>query len=463
MENPYSVATRVEPTKEKQILTSLRSNPKELQKLGLASNEDFTVLKNNPAKYNKVMSYVKSQAYGGPAYGAIGTGQSKGEFTSSQLGKYGETPTEHTKGLTSDLESKYRVPELKQRYQGFEEREYTAPYEISEQIKEKGGYDVEKYQDQFSELRTNYANAYRDFVNGDMESGEYAKIVSELGTSQRNLEKVAKGYESEMGKGIAGFKDKMTNSKNQFDNAYAKFSKSLEDEKAGYTESREEKVKFAEDMYTYAKDILDESKSEQKEYQKALGKIYNPNTGKYESKPGTGTGATSKMFAKADVIRKDLQNKTLDWGQAFNRIKVEFPSVEDSQIDKALGGSAGFDAGTGEFDPAQATGFAREGTVQEDGGYTTQEVRKLRNANIDPADITKSDSFLYGNQSQPTMDEKTVVDGLVSDSNLQEIYDFIDEASVEKNWTTQKVEALKKYADEIKQGGAFNIGDKGKG
>jgi len=157
--------------------------------------------------------------------------------------------------------------------------------------------------------------------------------------------------------------EKVEAAKTEFDNAYARYNHMAEAEKAGYTEARTEKMQAAQEMFTYAKDIMSEAKKEQDTYQSAMGKVYNPNTGEYEKKPGAGGGSSesSKMFAKADSLRKDLAAGTIDWGQAFNRVRAEFPNVDAKQIDDALGGKAAFKP-DGTYDAGASTGFAKAGT-----------------------------------------------------------------------------------------------------
>ncbi|MEK7578401.1 MAG: hypothetical protein AAB456_01615, partial [Patescibacteria group bacterium] len=95
---------------------------------------------------------------------------------------------------------------------------------------------------------------------------------------------------------------------------------------------------------------------------------------------------TKEMFGEADKLRGELSKGTLDWRQAWNRLKSQFPSVPDNQIDSALGGSAGYNPQTGAFEKEKATGFAREGArAGTEAKYSTRPV----------GDETK---FYYGNQ-----------------------------------------------------------------
>lgn len=106
------------------------------------------------------------------------------------------------------------------------------------------------------------------------------------------------------------------------------------------------------------------------------GEIISSATGGRIGKPmrssGGGGGGSSSganmedLFNEADALRKELAKGDVDWGQAWNRLKAQFPQADNGMIDAALGGSAGFDPQTGEFDPTKATGFGQEGSRSEE-------------------------------------------------------------------------------------------------
>ena len=123
--------------------------------------------------------------------------------------------------------------------------------------------------------------------------------------------------------------------------------------------------------------------------------VFTPLDGVSTGGTGAGGGSNSKIFTEADKLRKDLASGALDWGQAWNRLKAQFPTANNATLDDALGGDAGYDTKTGQFDPAQATGFAKGGAIQNV-KYTSTQLGKLRAAGIDPTDTAKADVYLFG-------------------------------------------------------------------
>lgn len=100
---------------------------------------------------------------------------------------------------------------------------------------------------------------------------------------------------------------------------------------------------------------------------------------------GGGTSASDKdlkaMFNDADALRDDLASGKIDWGQAYNRLARQYPdfNVPDNSgrtiLDDALGGSGGYDAATGSFDPGKATGYAVQGSQETTGKISDDAVR----------------------------------------------------------------------------------------
>ena len=54
-------------------------------------------------------------------------------------------------------------------------------------------------------------------------------------------------------------------------------------------------------------------------------------------------GLPSGFFDAVDDTKKGLQSGTLDWGSAFNRIKGQFPGIDNATVDNYLGGQEGSD------------------------------------------------------------------------------------------------------------------------
>lgn len=362
--NPYAVATQVDPKREQDELVKLRNDPQKLSELGLHPDTNFTTLKQtDPNAYNKVLSYVKSKVYQSPAYGALSEGQNRTEFATGQLGEYSKNPYQHIQEQQPALETKFNLPTLENSYQDLSAGAAAAPSQIRERVVKEGGYDIPKLTDTYAAAQNEYLDAYTKFSRGEIDNGAMAAARSKLSSAQRSLDSAKTGLETETEKGLGQYNQNMNLSKDRFDSAYKRYSEALDLESKGYAQGREEKQKAAEDMYSFAKELLDNSKQDQDKYQSAMGKIWNPNTGKYESKPraGGGTPTTDKVFAAGDKLRADLAKGTLDWGQAFNRIKAQYPDAPNEKIDAALGGSGGYNQGTGTFDPSKATGFAQPG------------------------------------------------------------------------------------------------------
>lgn len=107
------------------------------------------------------------------------------------------------------------------------------------------------------------------------------------------------------------------------------------------------------------------------------GGLYNVATGKYVVNPkssggsGSGSGTVSTKFWNAIDDGISRLRKGEDWGTVWNRIKAQFPDVDNSLIDTGLGGSAGSGGQTGPggmgpiTKPTEATGWARKGAYQE--------------------------------------------------------------------------------------------------
>lgn len=277
-----------------------------MSELGLDPAENFATLKSNPEKYNRVISYVKGEAYKTPAYQSVLGGETSPEFVSANLGDYAQTPEARSVVRAPELEKKFDVGGTKQRYQNFEANAPVAGQNISKQVIEKGGYDVGAKQEEFDKLRTEYANSYRDFVSGKIDSGAYADIVSRLGVANRNLESTTKGYEREVKRGLGEYESNMTRAKQSMENAYANFNKALQDEQAGYKEARGEKVKNLEEMFKGVSDMLDTAKKQEEDYNKSFGKVLNPATGEYEKIPVKGTGSDKSLL---DNAVKDMRGQ----------------------------------------------------------------------------------------------------------------------------------------------------------
>lgn len=308
-QSPYETALQVDPAKEKAVLVNLKSNPAKLAELGLSPTEDFSQLKADPMKYNKVMAYVKGEAYKSPAYGALGTGQTGSEFVASQLGKYSATPSEYKATRAPELKSEYGVEPAQQTYQTISEEAYTAPYNIRETVAKKGGYDIDGLKTGQDEAVTTYLDARAKYSKGEIPRDEYIKAVSALSVSARSLNKGEADLETETNKAIGYFKQMQEQAKNKYDNARNAYETALEAEAAGYGESRKEKMAALDDMYKSSKEMLDNYKKEQDEYQKAKGNIYNPNTQKYESKPRSGPGVNPTKLA-IEKMRQGLAQLT---------------------------------------------------------------------------------------------------------------------------------------------------------
>lgn len=333
-QSPYESALQVDPAKEKEALVRLKTNPAKLAELGLAPDEDFTKIKSDPMKYNKVLAYVKGEAYKSPAYGALGTGQTGTEFVMNSLGKYTATPSEYKKTIDPGLKQEYGVDPARERFQTISEEAYTAPYNIRETVAKKGGYDIEGLKSGQDEAVTNYLDARAKYSKGEIGREDYIKAVSALSVSARSLAKGESGLENETNKAIGYFKQMQEESKNKYDNARNAYETALEAEMAGYGESRQEKMSALSDMYKASKEMLDNYKKEQQEYQKARGNIYNPDTGKYEALPKK-QGPASSIYKKAlDDMRAELSQVSGQDG---------YISPEDHQKGRSEWVKAGFD------------------------------------------------------------------------------------------------------------------------
>lgn len=373
LQNPYATALKVDPQKEQQVLAQLRSNPQEMANLGLDPNENFANLKNDQVKYNKVLSYVKGKAYSSPAYGALAGGVTKPEFVQQQTTDYTQTPTAYKIEQAPKLEQQYGIQPLEQRYQTMNELSYSAPATIAEDVKKKGGYDIDALKTANDTSVTNYLDIQNKYIRGEVDRASYINALSQLSVAARSLEKGETGLKTETDKAMGVFNENVQRAKDQYDNAYKRYTDATDLATKGYEEARTEKRTAAEDMYDASKQMLDDARKEEKDYQSAKGKIYNPYTGGYESKPGTGTGtaAMTKMYTEADATRKEIQDGKIDWGQAYNRIAAQYPDANKkipgdpsgkTYIDAALGGQAVFDGG--QYNPEKSTGFAKTGTKQ---------------------------------------------------------------------------------------------------
>lgn len=299
MPNPYASALTVNPQQEQAELVKLKSDPAKMQELGLSPGEDLTQLKNDPVKYNRVVTYVKNQTYKSPAYKALEEGTTRPEFVDAQNPQYQQNSYEYRQQIDPKLRQQFGVDEAKTRYNDLEAGSYAAPAEISAMVKKQGGYDIEGLKDAYVQNQNEYANAYRAFVAGQLPADQYAAIVSKLSTTQRSLEKAQSGLKEETERGLGNYNSMLARSKSTYEDAYKRFNDALESETAGYGEGRKEKIQAAQDMYDSAKSILDESRKETDKYNEAYGRIYNPNTGKYEALPvkktGGGGGGTKKV------------------------------------------------------------------------------------------------------------------------------------------------------------------------
>ncbi len=372
LQNPYQSALATDPAKEQETLMKLKSDPKKMAELGLAPNEDFSKLKSDPVKYNRVLSYVKGESYKSPAYAALAEGKTAPEFVqSSTQTDYGATPSEYRATIAPKLQEQFNVEPLQKRAQTYDELSYSAPDTIKADVIKKGGYDIPALKKANDDAVTHYLDIQDKYIKGQVDRATYIAALSGLSTASRSLHSGEQGLVEETNKGINTFKLMAEQAKNTYENAYKKFNDALDSESKGYGEARSERRAAAEDMFNAAKDMLDKSIADEKAYQAAHGKIYNPNTGKYEAKPGSGSGASSKMFTEADKIRKEIQDGKLDWGQAYGRMAAQFPEFNKpvpggggkTYIDDALGGQAKFTA-TGEYDAEGSTGFAKAGKPQ---------------------------------------------------------------------------------------------------
>jgi hypothetical protein len=264
-QNSYSSALGVDANKETEILRQLKSNPQELAKLGLSANEDFTQLKNDPTKYNKVLSYVKSQAYQSPAYGALATGQGSTAFAASQLPQqFQQTPYEYKASLTPKLQEQYNVPNLQRQYQSLQEQSYSAPLNIRETVAKKGGYDIDALKSTQDQATTNFIEARNAYMRGEIDRTQYIDAIDKLSVSARSLAKGEKQLDTETEKALGTYQQMEQKAQNAFQNAYAQYQQALSDESAGYKEARTEKMSAAEEMYTFAKELFDSAKKQEK-------------------------------------------------------------------------------------------------------------------------------------------------------------------------------------------------------
>jgi len=262
--NPYESALQTDPNKEKQVLLALKSDPAKLSSLGLSPNEDFSALKNDPVKYNKVLSYVKSEAYKGSPYNALASGQGATEFAQSNLGQHKSTPTEFTASRAPALSEKYGVAPAQLRYQTLSEQSFMAPYNVQESVAKKGGYDIDALKSSQDTATTNYIDARNKYIRGEITRDQYIQSISESSVAARSLQKGETGLETETNKALAYYKQLESTAKNNFDNAKSAYDTALQAETSGYKEARDEKIKAAEDMYTFAKELFDSAKKQEK-------------------------------------------------------------------------------------------------------------------------------------------------------------------------------------------------------
>lgn len=321
LQNPYKTALSVDPAKEQAVLAKLKTDPQKLAELGLAADEDFSVLKNDPVKYNRVLSYVKGAAYQGPAYSALAEGKTSPEFVQSETqSAYGQTPTEYRSSIRPGLKTQYGADEVK-----------------NEQVLNKVGAENDQ-------AINKYIDDMNKYVRGEVGRDVYINALNNLSSAAGTLSQTKTG----------------------FDNAYKRYQDAENQAVQGYGEARVEKRKAAEDMFTAAKDLLDSSIADEKKYQEAKGKILNPGTGKYETKPGSGKddSAEIKAFQKdaSEWIEK-LDNpdatKRVGWGTAFDSLKAKYPQASDEKINEILGGGIKYTPEKG-FDATTAYGRAKK-------------------------------------------------------------------------------------------------------
>lgn len=324
-QNPYAVATKIDPAKEREVLARLKTNPQQMADLGLDPNEDFGALKNDPVKYNKVLSFVKGQAYQTPAYGALAGGQSKTDFSIEQAGKdYSMTPTQFRANVAPSLKTQYGVDE-------------NAYAQTMNKLRENNDNSV-----------NSYIGTMNDYIRGGTDRAAYINSLNELSSASRTL------------------KDTKTN----FDDAYRRYQEAEKLAVEGYSEARGEKTKAAQDMYDTAKELLDQSMADEKSYQSAFGKIYNPKTGLYEAKPkSSGTKKADDDEKEIKAFQKDAADwigklddpdptKRVAWGTAFDSLKAKYPKAAPETINQILGGGVKYDPQKG-FDPSTAYGRAK--------------------------------------------------------------------------------------------------------
>ncbi len=443
MPNPYASALKVDPNREREELVKLKQNPQKLAELGLRPDEDFSALKNDPNKYNKVLSYVKSQAYASPAYSALESGQGRADFTTGQLGPYSQTTAEFTAQKAPELRQQFGVDQAERSFNELNAGAASAPVRLREQVKTQGGYDIDKLKAENDRAVQTYLDTREKFFRGEVPREVYMSALSQLSTNARSLDLGQEGLTRETDRAVGAYGSALNSAKSTYDSASKRYTDALTREEQGYGDARTEKIRAAQEMYDSAKSLLDDSmKQQQGELREIGGSLYqvsyDPATGGYKTvlvkgKPADGSGspATNKLFTEADGVRKELAEGKIDWGQGFNRMKAQFPGVPDSQIDAALGGSGGYDPATGSFDQSKATGFAKEGNRSGKVDYTDQEYKKLREANIDPNNIAAADSYLYGkDEGAPGITE-----------------DWLRSAGIKEKKIAETMAAIKLYKD----------------
>ena len=318
-QNPYQTALQVDPAKEQAVLAKLKTDPQRLAELGLAPNEDFSALKNDPVKYNKVLSYVKGETYKSPAYAALGEGRTSPEFVQSQTqNEYGQTPTEYRSSIRPGLKTQYGADEVK-----------------NEQVLNKVGAENDQ-------AINKYVDDMNKYIRGEVGRDVYINALNNLSSAAGTLSQTKTG----------------------FDNAYKRYQEAENAAVSGYSENRTEKRAAAEDMYKASKDLLDQSIADERKYEEARGNIYNPRSGKFERKPGgKDDSAEIKAFQgdAANWIEK-LDNpdatKRVSWGTAFDSLKAKYPQASDEKINEILGGGVKYTPEKG-FDPTTAYGRAK--------------------------------------------------------------------------------------------------------
>ena len=168
-------------------------------------------------------------------------------------------------------------------------------------------------------------------------------------------------------------------------------------------------------MYAAAKEFVDDARKEEKEYQSAKGRIYNPYTGKYEAK-STGPATLTKMYAEADSMRKELQEGKADWGQAYNRIAAQYPEANKpipgdpsgkTYIDAALGGQAVMEGGV--YNPEKSAGYAKAGY-----GATTAGEYFSR------PDASGQTKYYYGSKDKPQASQEITPDQYLKGTSKSE-------------------------------------------